>query len=58
VLRTLADVRARVMKLPEERRQWSAVQHIAGLLLKAANGEDVGDITVPLRISRHALRCE
>jgi hypothetical protein len=58
VLRTLADVRAHLIKLPEERREWAAVQHIAGLLLKAANGEDVGDITVPLRMSRYALRCE
>jgi hypothetical protein len=42
VLRTLADVRAHLMKLPEDRREWAAVQHI----------------TVPLRMSRHALRCE
>ena len=56
VLRTLADVRAHLMNLPEERHEWAAVQHIAGLLLKAANGQDVGDITVPLRMARHALR--
>jgi hypothetical protein len=56
VLRTLADVRAHLMKLPEERHEWPAVQHIAGLILKAAKGEDVGDISVVLRLARHALR--
>jgi hypothetical protein len=55
VLHTLADVRELLMSLPEERHEWPAVQHLAGLILKAANGEDV-DIAVPLRLSRQALR--
>jgi hypothetical protein len=46
VLHTLADVREHLMKLPEERHQWPAVQYIAGLILKAANGEAVGNITI------------
>jgi hypothetical protein len=44
------------MRLPEERHEWPACQYIARLILDAADGKDVGDITVPLRISRQALR--
>lgn len=54
-LRTLADVRAHLMALPAERHELPAVQYIARLILEAAEGKDVGDITVPLRMSRHAL---
>jgi len=55
-LRTLADVREHLMNLPEERHAWPAVQHIAGLILQAAEGKDVGDVTVPIRLVRSALR--
>jgi hypothetical protein len=55
-LRTLGDVRKHSMKLPEERHAWPAVQHIAGLILRAAEGKDVGDITLPMRMVRPALR--
>lgn len=57
-LRTLADVRARLMRLPAEREHWPAVQYVARLVLQAAAGEDVGDITVPLRMARQAFRLE
>jgi hypothetical protein len=57
-VRSLADVRKHLMQLPEERHAWPAVQHIARLILAAAEGKDVGDITVPLRLSRHALRSD
>jgi hypothetical protein len=55
-LRTLADVRKRLLELPQERHEWPAVQYIARLILEAAEGKDVGNITVPLRMSRHALQ--
>lgn len=44
------------MRLPEGYQQRLAVQHLARLILDAEEGKDVGDITVPLRISRQALR--
>jgi hypothetical protein len=55
-LRTLADVRKRLLELPEERHAWPAVQYIARQILDAADGKDVGDITVSLRLSRQALQ--
>jgi hypothetical protein len=56
VLRTLADVREHLRQLPEDRHEWPAVRYIVHLILEAADGKDVGDITVPLRMSRQALR--
>jgi hypothetical protein len=55
-LRTLADVCHHLLRLPEERHEWPAVQYVVRLILDAAAGKDVGDITVPLRMSRHGLR--
>jgi hypothetical protein len=57
-LRTLADVRAHLLKLPEERHNWRPVQYVTELVLDAAEGKDVGDITVPLRIARYALKID
>jgi hypothetical protein len=37
-------------------QQRPAVQHVARLILDAAAGKDVGDITVPLRMSRQVFR--
>jgi hypothetical protein len=54
-LRTLADVRKHLMSLPAERQHWPAVQAVARLLLEAAEGKDVGDITVLMRIARQAF---
>jgi len=55
-VRTLADVREHLMRLPEGHQQRPAFQHVASLILDAAEGKDVGDISVALRISQQALR--
>jgi hypothetical protein len=57
-LRTLADVREHLMKLPEERQQWRAWQHAAKVLLEAAESGDVRDVEITLRLGRYALMAE
>lgn len=54
-VRTLDDVRAHLLSLPEERHEWRPVQYVAELVLEAAEGKDVGDISVVLRMHRYAL---
>lgn len=57
-LRTLDDVRKLLLDLPEERHEWRSIQYIAHLILEAAEGKDVGDISVVLRLCRQALRAD
>jgi hypothetical protein len=54
-LRTLHDVLAHLANLPPDRHEWPAVQHIARLIHDAAEGKDVGDITIPMQMARSAL---
>lgn len=54
-VRTLDDVRAHLLSLPEERHEWRPVQYVAKLILEAAAGEYTGDVSVPLRMFRYAL---
>jgi hypothetical protein len=50
-LATVGDVRDLIVKrLPEESRQKSTWQYVAGLALDAANGADVADLSVALRM--------
>lgn len=57
-VRTLADVRAHLLRLPPEREHWPAVQLVGRLILEAAEGKDVGDISVVLRLARQAFRID
>lgn len=57
-LRTLADVRDHLMRLPPEREHLRAVQYVAGLLLQVAAGESDFDVTVPMRMARQAFRID
>lgn len=54
-VRTLGDVRAHLLSLPEERHEWPPVRYVAKLILEAAEGKDVGDISVVLRMTRSAF---
>ena len=49
-LRTLADVRALLRHLPEDRREWHTWRHVAAELEQAAAGADTVDIAVALRL--------
>lgn len=55
LVRTLADVREHLMKLPEERHAWRPVQYAAGVLLKAAETGDVHDISIVVQLVRRSL---
>jgi hypothetical protein len=55
-VRTLADVRAHLLSLPEEQQEWRPVQYVAKLIMDAAEGEYTGDVSVALRMFRNALR--
>lgn len=54
-LRTIGDVRDHLLRLPPEREHWPAVQYVGRQILEAAEGKDVGDISVSLRMSRSAF---
>jgi hypothetical protein len=48
---TVGDVRELIVKrLPEESRQKSTWQYVAGLALDAANGGDDNDLSITLRM--------
>ena len=50
-LATVGDVRELIVKrLPEESRQKSTWQYVAGLALDAANGGDGADLSIGLRM--------
>jgi hypothetical protein len=50
-LATVGDVRDLIVKrLPEESRQKSTWQYVAGVALDAANGADGADLSVALRM--------
>jgi hypothetical protein len=50
-LATAGDVRDLIVKrLPEESRQKSTWQYVAGLALDAANGADSADLSIALRM--------
>jgi hypothetical protein len=57
-LRTIADVRAHLMTLPEHYHQRPAFAYVAHLILEAARGEYDGDISVVLRLTEHALKID
>ena len=61
-LATVGDVRELIVKrLPEESREKSTWQHVAGLALDAANGADGADLSVALRgtvIGGHCVPAE
>jgi hypothetical protein len=59
-LATVADVRALILhRLPEESRQKSTWQYVAGLALDAANGGDGADLSIALRmvLSLEGISC-
>jgi hypothetical protein len=49
-LKTLADVRALMRHLPEDRRQRTTWRHVAAQLTEAAAGADPVDVTIALRL--------
>ncbi len=50
-LATIGDVRELIVKrLPEESRQKSTWQHVAGVAIDAANVSDVADLSIALRL--------
>ena len=51
-LKSLADVRAHILKLPEDSQRLPAWQNVAASLLKAAEGGDLADVSVALRFAR------
>lgn len=53
-LRTVSDVRAYLLGLPEERQRKAANQYIARLTIEAAQGGE-NDFTIPFMLA-HALR--
>jgi hypothetical protein len=59
-LATVGDVRALIVKrLPDESRQKSTWQYVAGLALAAANGGDGADLSIALRmvLSLEGITC-
>jgi hypothetical protein len=59
-LATVGDVRELIVKrLPEESRQKSQWQYVAGLALDAANGGDGADLLIALRmvLSLEGIEC-
>jgi hypothetical protein len=49
-LRTLSDVRELVQHLPREHRERQTWRHVSDQLAKAAQGGDVNDAVVALRL--------
>jgi hypothetical protein len=49
-LKTLADVRTLMQHLPDGHRQRSTWHHVAKQLTAAADGGDVNDVVVSLRL--------
>jgi hypothetical protein len=49
-LRTLADVRTLMQHLPDGHRERSTWRHVAKQLAAAADGGDINDVVVPLRL--------
>ena len=49
-LKTLADVRTLMQHLPDGHRERSTWRHIAKQLAAAANGGDIDDVVVALRL--------
>jgi hypothetical protein len=59
-LATVGDVRDLIVnRLPEESRQKSTWQYVAGLALNAANGADGADLSIALRmvLSLEGIAC-
>jgi hypothetical protein len=59
-LATVGDVRELIVKrLPEESRQKTTWQYVAGLALDAANGGDCEDLSIALRmvLSLEGISC-
>jgi hypothetical protein len=50
-LRTLADARAWILKLPADVQGWSAWQAAAGKLIDAADGGDIDAATLQLELA-------
>jgi hypothetical protein len=51
-LRTLHDVRAHLLQIPQERQTNAAWQHITRQLLAAAQSGETIDLTVPFALAR------
>lgn len=51
-LRTLHDVRAHLLKLPEDRQHMVGYQRVAHLLMQAADGGEIADIPLAFRLAR------
>jgi hypothetical protein len=49
-LKTLADVRTLMQRLPDGHRERSTGRHVAKQLAAAAEGGDINDVVVPLRL--------
>jgi hypothetical protein len=49
-LRTLADARELMQHLPRERRERETWRHVSDQLAKAAQGGDINDAVVSLRL--------
>jgi hypothetical protein len=49
-LRTLGDVRELVQHLPRERRERQTWRHVSDQLAQAAQGGDINDVVVSLRL--------
>ena len=51
-LKTLADVRAHILRLPEASQRLPAWQNAAEHLFKAAEGGDLADVSIAIRFAR------
>ena len=52
-LKTLADVRTLMQHLPDGHRERSTWRHVAKRLVAAADGGDINDVVVALRLVLH-----
>lgn len=51
-LRTLHDVRAHILALPESKQEWPLYKNVARTLMEAAEGGGTENVNVAMRLAR------